>query len=536
MEAQLPPLADGSSGGPRRAPALEDLPLECIHEILENLATDCHALHMMLLMNRTWFQMVIPFLYRSPMALIDATWPKLSHYSQVLKKEQPPPPPSPLLLPADSMVSDDTRSRQQSSVSASDGSADAGIRYGRSPSNTRRTSTTSSNGGVGGGGSVGYGLGYAPRTHSRSSSHSSTRSWAGDAFYHGKNEAVIQRDQRERLIKRKKLQVLWLLLNCTLTEEEHEARIAATSATRSGQTEIEERHTKTIGASSLLSLEVNPDLDLEVEYFRPMVDYLSFYTHYNHVGLRFTIWKLFPNVDDAFVIEWRLINHCPEKLRELFLESVQLQDMLPLVSRLKKLHRIKACHESWDVPGSIEFMKQHNQHFGAVTMLELEAYLPDKHDTIMDDNFSDLIAQVDRLTVLELAGFESLTARLELIPRRDLKILRLNCGTLTPPYAPEPITLEVSSNGSGNTGTTTTGQGGGRMSISTFLSQCRQLEELLLDPVDESMLEWAVQERRDFQVKAWRKIGTSAHSWSDFNFQREHNHAHKGIALLLEKH
>ncbi|KAF9988302.1 hypothetical protein BGZ65_008549 [Modicella reniformis] len=522
MEApQLPP----ASNAPRKSPTLENLPLECIQAVLENLSMDCHALYTMLLMNKTWFQMVIPFLYRSPMALIDATWPKLSPYSQVLKKEPSPPPPSPSLSLAEPQLpttSDEARSRPQSTALAPEVSTDVSIRPGRSPINTRRTSTASSNGGGGAGGAGGFGTGYAPRTQSRSSSHSSTRSWAGDAFHHGRNDAVLQKDQRERLIKRKKMQVLWVLLNCTLDEEEHKARMFMTTSTSAvpgdggggdvghyGHAKDEQMYSRIIASSSLLSLDINPELDIEMEYFKPMVDYLSFYTHYYHLGLRYIIWKLFPSIDDAFGIEWRLICHCPEKIRELFLESVQLQDMIPLIPKLETLHRIKACHESWDVPGSIEFMSQHNQRFGTVQMLELEAYLPDKHDTTMDDNFSDLIAQVDRLKVLELAGFESLRARLELIPRRDLRVLRINCGTLSSDYSfNRAISNANNGNGSGGSADTVVDEED-RMSISKFLSQCRQLEELLLDPVEENMFEWAVQERRAFQAGVLHSVPNS---------------------------
>ncbi|KAG0296147.1 hypothetical protein BGZ98_001093 [Dissophora globulifera] len=308
------------------------------------------------------------------------------------------------------------------------------------------------------------------------------------------------------------MQVLWVLLNCTLSEQEHEARIAAehlvgskhtlagTTTTTSTEVEDEqqEQYRHTVATSTLLSLAVSSDLDIDTTYFHPMIDYLSYYTQFHHPGLRFIIWKLFPDIDNASTIEWRLIRHCPERIRELYLESVQMQDMLPLiVTRLETLHRIKACHESWDVPGSIEFMKRHNQLFGTVRMLELEAYLPDNHDTPMDDNLGDLAAQVDRLKVLELAGFESLQARLELIPRRNLKVLKLNCGKLTP-------TPSLSDTNTGDHGSDE------RMTVSMFLSQCRQLEELLLEPVDENVLEWAVQERRDFEVAR-----ASATTWMD---------------------
>ncbi|KAF9116491.1 hypothetical protein BGX27_002163 [Mortierella sp. AM989] len=430
---------------------------------------------------------------RSPMSLIDATWPKLSSYSLLLKKESPPPP-SPVRAPSPALADpgtagDSIRSRTMNRGTVQEVVADSNGRSGRSLSNTRRTSTTSSSNG-------GYGFGYAPRTHSRSSSHSSTRSWTGDAFHHGRNDAVFQKDQRERLVKRKKMQVLWVLLNCTLSEEEHNARTSITEAVDNGKASIP--------ISSLQPLDINPDLDIELRYFQPMVDYLSHYTHFHHPGLQFIIWKLFPNIKNASTIEWRLVSHCPERIRELFLESVQLQDMVSLVSRLEALHRIKACHETWDITGSIEFMRQHNRLFGTVQMLELEAYLPDKHDTAMDDNMSDLISQIDHLKVLELAGFESLRAQLDLIPSRDLKVLRLNCGTLNAESSPNAMSFQppgVTVNTGGNSD--------GRMSVSTFLSQCRQLEELLLDPVDENMLEWAVQERRNFQAGLWPSIPSS---------------------------
>ncbi|KAF9127112.1 hypothetical protein BGW39_006096 [Mortierella sp. 14UC] len=499
------------------ASALESLPLECIQTILGNLSDDCHSLYALLLVNKAWFHMVLPFLYKSPMTLIDSTWPKLSSYSQVLKKEPPvsaSPSPGYLDRPSSPMTAprgsfDEPRPGLSLSNNATQGggavdsAADVNGRHGRSLYSNRGTSTTSLNGGGYGGG-----FGYAPRTHSRSSSHSSTRSITGDAFLQGRNDAVVQKEQRDRLVKRKKMQVLWVLLNCTLSEQE---RLAWTSSLQEVQDRNSDNdnkschnnnndHTAVIRESTLLSLELNPDLDINLEYFKPMVDYLSFYTHQSHPGLRFITWKLFPAIDDAFTIEWRIINHGPERIRELFLESVQLQDMIPLVSRLETLHKVRTCHESWDVPGSIEFMKRHNERFGTVRMLELEAYLPENHDTVMSDDFGQLIGQVDHLKVLELSGFEKLQAVLEDIPKGDLKVLRLNCGSLSPENPPPIATFTSTEELSATNGSTGNDTSKGIMTISTFLSQCRQLEELLLKPVDEGMLEWAVQERRDFQA------------------------------------
>ncbi|KAI1305571.1 hypothetical protein EDD11_004928 [Mortierella claussenii] len=576
MGAEQGSVVSNEIKGTKR-PSLETLPLECIQTILENLCKDCHALYSLLLTNKAWFQMVLPFLYKSPMALIDMTWPKLSAYSQVLKKDfpalSPPPlpPQSPLLSHSSSFfipdtlnatadvattaaVSGDVRLKTEARGSLADcmvNSADTSVtlesgRPGRSSiSSTRRTSTTSSsNGGGGGGGSsasgFGFGLGYAPRTHSRSSSRSSTRSWTGgDAFHHGRNEAVLQKDQRDKLVKRKKTQLLWVLLNCTLSEEEHRARITvATQSAKekasagnsnddsrnhgeSSESKDDDRDSAAyiVASSTLLSQDLNQDLDIDTSYFQPMVDYLAHYTHFFHPGLRFIVWKVFPAINDAAMIEWRLLQHSPDRIRELFLESVQLQDMIPLVSKLSALHRIKACHEEWDVAGSILFMKQHNQLFGTVRMMELEAYLPDKHETPMDDRFSDLISQVEHLKVLELAGFESLRAQLDLIPRRELKVLRLNCGTLSSEYTPNSSVLEeqqqhntfaTSLEGSDDASSSQ----GGRMSVSAFLSRCRQLEELLLDPVNDNMLGWAVQERKEFEAGSLTSVPSSPSSSS----------------------
>ncbi|GJJ73075.1 hypothetical protein EMPS_05433 [Entomortierella parvispora] len=518
---------------------LENLPLECIQVILEHLSDDCHALYSLLIMNRAWFQMVIPFLYRSPMVLIDATWPKLSPYSQVLKKELPTPVDSLATkatnalgtLEADSSESITTGQQQQQRNGRSTVPSDAG---------GRRSSTASLTG-------PGGGVGYSPRTPSRSSSRSSTRSM--DAFHHGRNEAVHQKDQRERLVKRKKMQVLWVLLNCTLSEEERteleQARTelaekeraerslapspSPTATSNEGGTSqsIDEEHTQTTrkpsrcrvvpiqhSTSTLLSLELSRDLDIDVDYFQPMVDYLSYHTHYYHPGLRFTIWKLFPNIDDSFTIEWRLISHCPARIRELFLETVQMQDLMPLVSKLETLHRIRTCHEDWDVQGSVNFIQKHNELFGTVRMLELEAYLPENHDTIMEPDLSELIARIDHLTVLELAGFTHLQADLEPIPRGNLKVLRLNCGSLNPnlhdipvgavQYQHQPQLGQQEQQGQPQSAGDIEGTAGStRMNISTFLSQCRQLEELHLKSVDENLLEWAVLERRNFEAGTW---------------------------------
>lgn len=473
--------------------------------------------------------MVLPFLYKSPMTLIDLTWPKLSSYSQILKKDLPlssSPASGSLDLPSSPMsaaaaalggvIYDEPRPLSNTitptlGTGAGDidnTTSDTNGRHGRSLySSNRRTSTTSSNGGGGAGAGSGYGggFGYAPRTHSRSSSHSSTRSMTGDAFHQGRNDAVLQKEQRDRLLKRKKMQVLWVLLNCTLSEEDHLARMnrslddANDDDEKQQQEHIQDNkslsnvHSVLLKEPSLMSFELNTDLDINLEHFKPMVDYLSFYTHQSHPGLQFITWRLFPTIEDPFTIEWRLIRHGPERIRELFLESVKLQDMMPLVSRLETLHKIRTCHETWDIPGSIEFMRRHNELFGTVRMLELETYLPESHDTEMSEDFGQLIGQVDHLKVLELSGFETLKAILEDIPRGNLKVLRLNCGSLSPTLPQTVVGTEgvASADEVSNR----------RMTISTFLSQCRQLEELLLKPVDESMLEWAVKERRDFQVR-----------------------------------
>jgi hypothetical protein len=521
-------LSSGAAAG--GASALESLPLECIQTVLGNLSDDCHALHALLLVNKAWFRMVLPFLYKSPMTLIDSTWPKLSSYSQILKKDLPVSsspasgyldrPSSPMSVAAPGgVIFDEPRPLSNTIIStlgAGEGAVDnttvdTNGRHGRSLySSNRRTSTTSSNGGAGSGYGGGFGFGYAPRTHSRSSSHSSTRSMTGDAFHQGRNDAVLQKEQRDRLVKRKKMQVLWVLLNCTLSEEEHLARMSRSldGVNNDDGKQQQQQQQQELGQvnnslnnvysaplkePSLLSFELNADLDINLAYFKPMVDYLSFYTHQSHPGLQFITWRLFPAIDDPFAIEWRLIRHGPERIRELFLESVKLQDMMPLVSRLETLHKIRTCHETWDIPGSIEFMRRHNELFGTVRMLELETYLPESHDTEMSEDFGQLIGQVEHLKVLELSGFETLKAILEDIPRGSLKVLRLNCGSLTPTHPQTFAATEaVASADRGMNG---------RMTISTFLSQCRQLEELLLKPVDEGMLEWAVQERRDFQVR-----------------------------------
>ncbi|KAG0207100.1 hypothetical protein BGX28_001576 [Mortierella sp. GBA30] len=474
------PRDEAPSDSPKR-PSLENLPLECIQGILENLSDDCRALHGLLLMNRSWFHMVLPFLYRSPMALIDATWPKRLPYAQVLKKELPPTTP---------VVSDRPSTPADEIPSGTSGSAQEGQggRPGRSISSTRRTSTASS--------SSGYGFGYAPRTHSRSSSHSSTRSMPGDAYHQGRNDALLQKDQRERLLRRKKMQVLWVLMNCALTETERQAR--ATTADDNGSSP------PTSLSSLSLALDPNPDLDIDVTFFRPAVDYLSYYTHHYHPGLQLIAWRLFPSIENAFTIEWRLINHSPERIRELFIETVQLQDLVSLVPKLETLQRIKSCHESWDVPGSMEFMRLHNQIFGTIRMLEFAAYLPDIYDTAMNDDIGQLIAQVEHLKVLELSGFETLRIQLELIPRKYLKILRLKCGASTP-----DVLAPVTNSQDNDAATEHTEE---KMSLSTFLSQCRQLEELLLRPVGENLLAWAVQERRDFQAGSLASVPSSPSS------------------------
>ncbi|KAF9381560.1 hypothetical protein CPB97_007703 [Podila verticillata] len=395
--------------------------------------------------------MVAPFLYQSPMALIDATWPKLSQYCQVLRREpeepvqEHPPPFSHASSPA------------EPSVIASSPSLSFNERVGRGTDPGVDSSRV------------------PPRTQSRSSSHSSTRSLTVDVFNHGRHEAVHERD---RLIRKKKLQVLWLLLNCTITDQEYEEANSPQISTN----------------ETFMSLERRTDLDVSVDYFKPATDYLSLYTHYYHPGLRNSIWRLFPAIEDASLVEQRLITHNPERIRELFLESVQLQDIIFLAPRMSCLYRIRTCHESWDIHGCIDFMTEHNALFGTVRMLELEAYLPDSYDTPMENNVNELVATVDHLRTLELSGFETLRTDLERIPRADLKVLRLNCGSLSPTMTPRiASTTTVDS---------TTGSKADEepMNVNRFLSQCRKLEELFLKAIDEDMLGWAVTERRNLQA------------------------------------
>ncbi|KAG0340482.1 hypothetical protein BG000_011865 [Podila horticola] len=375
------------------------------------------------------------------MALIDATWPKLSQYCQVLKRE-----PQADISAQEPPFSDDETSPAEPSMATSP-----------SPSFNER---------VGRGADPGVGFSRSTnRTQSRSSSHSSTRSLTVDVFHHDRHKAVHERD---RLIKKKKFQVLWLLLNCTITDQEYEAANSPPPM------------------ETFMSLKPKTDLDISVEYFKPATDYLSLYTHHHHPGLRFFIWRMFPTIEDAALVEQRLVTHNPERIRELFLESVQLQDIISLAPRLSCLYRIRTCHESWDIHGCIDFMKEHNARFGTVRMLELTAYLPEQCDTPMDENVNELIATVDHLRTLELSGFETLTTDLERIPRADLKVLRLNCGSLGPimnidTRAPASNAKEL-------------------MAVSQFLSQCRKLEELFLKAVDEDVLGWAVTERRDNQL------------------------------------
>ncbi|KAG0350738.1 hypothetical protein BG005_009734 [Podila minutissima] len=403
-----------------------------------------------MLLNRAWFKMVAPFLYQSPLDLIDATWPKLSQYCQVLNREPQ----------VDVSVQAPPFSHESSSQPC-----EPSIASPHSPSFNER---------VGRGTDPGVGSSrVVTRTQSRSSSHSSTRSLTVDAFHHDRHEAVHERD---RLIRRKKFQVLWLLLNCTITDQEYEAA--------NSPQPIKE---------TFMSLERRTDLDISVDYFKPATDYLSLYTHYHHPGLSKFIWRLFPAIEDAAMVEQRLVTHNPERIRELYLESVQLQDIISLAPRLSCLYRIRTRHESWDIHGCIDFMKEHNARFGTVRMLELEADIPEQYDTTMEENVNELIATVDHLRTLELSGFETLTTDLERIPRGDLKVLRLNCGSLGPNMSPNTMSTTSDAMALGS-------KEEGPMIVSRFLSQCRKLEELFLKAVDEDMLGWAVLERRNHQA------------------------------------
>ncbi|KAG0019974.1 hypothetical protein BGZ81_009522 [Podila clonocystis] len=396
------------------------------------------------------------------MALIDATWPKLSQYCQVLKREPQ----------VDVFVQEQIPFSHEASSQSAEPCA---IASSPSPSFNERVGRDTDPGASS--------SRVAARTQSRSSSHSSTRSWTVDAFHHDRHEVV---HERERLIRRKKFQVLWLLLNCTITDQEYE--------TVNSSQPIKE---------TFMSLERKTDLDISVDYFKPATDYLSLYTHYHHPGLRNFIWKLFPAIEDAALVEQRLVTHNPERIRELYLESVQLQDIISLAPRLSCLYRIRTCHESWDIHGCINFMNEHNARFGTIRMLELEAYLPDSYDTPMEENVNELVATVDHLRTLELSGFETLTTDLERIPRVDLKVLRLNCGSLSQPAARPSVTRQSVTPSAVSTPIDATAPGskeGEPMTVSRFLSQCRKLEELFLKSVDEDMLRWAVAERKDHQA------------------------------------
>ncbi|KAG0344635.1 hypothetical protein BG004_004288 [Podila humilis] len=504
--------------------SLETLPLECIQAMLVHLSTDCLALHAMLLLNKTWFKMVAPFLYQSPMALIDATWPKLSQYCQVLKKEPLQPPTTISQHVIDEyidIVGRESTSRSMSSTlpteshnalstsSLAPGVAARAAGVSQSPEAIMAPSSTPAYGErMGRGtetGTIGSSSRFMLRTQSRSSSQSSTRSLTVDGFHNDRHEAVHERD---RLIKKKKLQVLWLLLNCTITDQEFEEALSPLSSAQDTQ-QPSESSTR-FKNDSFMTLERKMDLDISVDYFKPATDYLSLYTHCHHPGLRFFIWILFPSIDDAALVELRLITHKPERIRELYLESVQLHDIAYLVPRLTCLYRIRMCHEVWDIQKGITFMKKHNAEVGTVRMLELEAYLPDTYGTTMEDDVSDLIASVDHLRTLELSGFETLRADLARIPRAELKVLRLNCGSLTVNPSSFGISTSTTSSLAGVGGIDTMSQSGSMSSedakspppttVCSFLSGCRKLEELFLKAVDEDMLGWAVKERREFQA------------------------------------
>ncbi|KAF9405838.1 hypothetical protein BGZ94_003357 [Podila epigama] len=493
--------------------SLEGLPLECIECILQNLAIDCKALHTLLLLNKTWFKMVAPFLYKSPIALIDLTWPKLSQYCQVLK---PKPPLDDITYNEGNNQDSDqdnnhahedhahdeniqTESLQMPGKQASEHAAPANL----SPSiQTERMGRGSSSRATGSSHVV-------TRDQSRSSSHSSTRSATVDIFHSGRHQAVHERD---RLIKRKKLQVLWLLLNCTITPQEFESLSSVPSSSSLPTSEDTPSSSTSQEQTSIpfTSLKPKSDLGISVDFFRPTTDYLSMYSHFHHPGLRFFIWVLFPTVEDAAIIERRLINHSPERIRELYLESVQLQDIIPLAPRLCYLYRIRTCHEVWDIQGCIRFMKEHKAHFDTIRMMELEAYLPDTYDTALDETTSQLFATVDHLQVLELSGFETLQTHLDIIPRASLKVLRFNCGSLDSTLlhnGPTSTAMGDSTSSEDNTGKKENTR---PMTISSFLSECRQLQELSLKSVEGNMLDWAVKERREYEAaKLTNTMGTT---------------------------
>ncbi|KAG0270133.1 hypothetical protein DFQ27_000434 [Actinomortierella ambigua] len=227
-----------------------------------------------------------------------------------------------------------------------------------------------------------------------------------------------------------------------------------------------------------------------LEQYHPTVDYLAFYTHMKHPGLRFVIIQLFPDIDDAADVEYLLVQHAAEKIRTLFLDWLQMDRLVTMAPRFSSLVSLKLGHEELEVQGAIDFVERHQKLYGTIVELDIEAYLPDMFEAKMDPAIGRLVNTCRYLRSLSLSGFESLTLDLSLVPTTYLRTLKIYCGHLGHYMMGDRIAMSDIQQE----------QTEPPISVGQFLSRCRSLEHLMLRSVHKSVLDWAVQERRIFEA------------------------------------
>ncbi|KAF9975727.1 hypothetical protein BGZ73_000529 [Actinomortierella ambigua] len=281
-----------------------------------------------------------------------------------------------------------------------------------------------------------------------------------------------RRSSNIRLGQSQQVQLLWVFFNCLLHYGADRSTISATS-------------TATKDTLAAIGGRVKPGTPLE--QYRPSVDYLAYYTHMDHPGLRFVIIQLFPDIDDASDIEYLLVQHATEGIRTLFLDWLQMDRLADLVPRFSSLVSLKLGQEDLEVQSVIDFVEKHQQLYGTIMELDIEAYLPSLFEAKMDPAIGQLINTCRYLRSLSLSGFEMLTIDLNLVPTTYLRTLRINCGQLGryPTGERGVMAMDIHQERTEPP-----------MSIGQFLSRCRSLEHLMLRSVHKGTLDWAVQERR----------------------------------------
>ncbi|KAG0228082.1 hypothetical protein BGW42_002432 [Actinomortierella wolfii] len=278
------------------------------------------------------------------------------------------------------------------------------------------------------------------------------------------------RPPSSRLGQSRQVQLLWVFYNCLVNFES-----GASEATKA-----------TIAA---LGDQVRPWSLLE--QYTPTVDYLSFYTQMNHPGLRFVIIQLFPAIDDASPVEQLLVEHAAEKIRCLFLDWLPMDTLIDMVPRFSSLVSLKLGHEELQVQSAIDFVQKHQQLYGTIMELDIQAYLPSIFEAKMDPAIGTLINICQNLRSLSISGFESLMLDLSLLPTAYLRTLKINCGHLRRCVTDERGNIvELHSEETEST-----------MSIGQFLSRCRSLEHLMLRSVYKGTLDWAVREKRELETQ-----------------------------------